>query len=85
MSSDTFIPLTEVMKKRYEEESTRKETLDQKANNMMTISGTVVTLYSGFGVATATNLFQKAFRVNITNNHTFDWSWINYCIVIFWS
>jgi len=47
------------MKQRYEEEFARKETLDQKANNMMTISGTVVTLYSGFGIATTTNLFTK--------------------------
>lgn len=57
MSSDPK-HLEEILKARYETEFNRKETLDQKANSMMTIAATVATLYSGFGVAIVTHLFR---------------------------
>lgn len=54
------------MKNRYEQENQRKETLDQKANNMMTIASTVATLYSGFGVAIVTQLFTIPLQMSAT-------------------
>ena len=56
--------LEELLKNRYEQEFQRKETLDSKANNMMTIASTVATLYSGFGVALVTQLFKIALQLS---------------------
>lgn len=52
-------------KERYESEFSRKTTLDQKANNMMVIGSTVVSLYSGFGSAILTNLFRSSIELSI--------------------
>ena len=55
--------LEELLKGRYDEEFTRKENLDDKANATMSIASTVATLYGGLGLAAATNLFSK-FEIN---------------------
>ena len=52
-------------KERYESEFSRKTTLDQKANNLMVIGSTVVSLYSGFGSAILTNLFRSSIEPSI--------------------
>jgi len=49
--------MEELIKIRYEGSFQRKESLDNKANNMMGIASTVATLYGGFGLASATGLF----------------------------
>jgi len=58
--------LEDLLESRYEQEFSRKETLDEKANNMMTIASTVATLYGGFGLLTETELFTKGLQINLS-------------------
>jgi len=50
--------LENILKERHQSEISRKDTIDTKANNMMTIASTIVGLYSGFGVILATDFFK---------------------------
>jgi len=58
--------LEDLLESRYEQEFSRKGTLDDKANNMMTIASTVATLYGGFGLLTETELFTQALAINLS-------------------
>ena len=57
--------LENLLRSRYEEEVSRKEYLDEKANNTMGIASTVATLYGGLGIVAATDLFSK-FEINVS-------------------
>lgn len=47
------------MKHRYNEEFARKDTLETKANNIITIAGTIATLLFGFGTFLVDKLGSK--------------------------
>ncbi|MEX0596017.1 MAG: hypothetical protein WD512_05900 [Candidatus Paceibacterota bacterium] len=57
-SEDSPEYLERILKDRYQSELTRKDTIDTKANNMMTIASTIAGLYSGFGAVLATDFFK---------------------------
>lgn len=54
--------MEELIKIRYEGSLQRKESVDDKANNMMSIAATVAALYGGFGLVSATVLFSTKFN-----------------------
>lgn len=49
--------LENILKIAYDSEFSRKQTIDGKSNNMISVAGTVTSIYAGFGLATVTQLF----------------------------